>query len=169
VWTEFTCINFFNSHSGGWSPNGSTRHVGHWMAYCTCPGWLWWWRFWWNKARQGKPKYSEETYLSATLSTTNTIWPDPGANPGRRGGRPATNRLSYGAARIHLQILKGSDDGVQHTGLLFFFTFPSSGILETRKHDISENGSVSVLWCLITIFIVYFRVISRRISLVSSD
>jgi hypothetical protein len=24
--------------------------------------------------------------------------PDPGANPGRRGGKPATNRLSYGAA-----------------------------------------------------------------------
>jgi hypothetical protein len=27
----------------------------------------------------------------------------------------------------------------------FFFTFPSSGILETRKHDVSETGSVSVL------------------------
>jgi hypothetical protein len=26
-----------------------------------------------------------------------------------------------------------------------FWTFPSSGILETRKHDVSENGSVSVL------------------------
>jgi hypothetical protein len=24
--------------------------------------------------------------------------PDPSANPGRRGGKPATNRLSYGAA-----------------------------------------------------------------------
>jgi hypothetical protein len=24
---------FFNSHIGGWSPNGSTRHGGHWMAY----------------------------------------------------------------------------------------------------------------------------------------
>jgi hypothetical protein len=34
----------------------------------------------------------------ATLSTTNTTWPDPGSNPGRRGGKPATNRLSYGAA-----------------------------------------------------------------------
>jgi hypothetical protein len=28
----------------------------------------------------------------------NPIWPDPGLNPGRRGGKPATNRLSYGAA-----------------------------------------------------------------------
>jgi hypothetical protein len=33
-----------------------------------------------------------------TLSTTNPTWLDPGLNPGRRGGKPATNRLSYGAA-----------------------------------------------------------------------
>jgi hypothetical protein len=26
--------------------------------------------------------------------------PDPGLNPGRRGGKPATNRLSYGAALL---------------------------------------------------------------------
>jgi hypothetical protein len=26
--------------------------------------------------------------------------PDPDANPGRRGGKPATNRFSYGAPRI---------------------------------------------------------------------
>jgi hypothetical protein len=31
----------------------------------------------------------------------NTILPDPGLNPGCRGGKkPATNRLSYGAARV---------------------------------------------------------------------
>jgi hypothetical protein len=27
--------------------------------------------------------------------------PDPGSNPGRRSGKPAINRLSYGAACIH--------------------------------------------------------------------
>jgi hypothetical protein len=32
------------------------------------------------------------------LSTTNLTWLDPGLNPDRRGGKPATNRLSYGAA-----------------------------------------------------------------------
>jgi hypothetical protein len=32
------------------------------------------------------------------LSTTNPTWPDRGSNPGRRGGKPANNRLSYGAA-----------------------------------------------------------------------
>jgi hypothetical protein len=30
----------------------------------------------------------------------NPTLPDPGFNPGRRGGKPATNRLSYGAANI---------------------------------------------------------------------
>jgi hypothetical protein len=62
-----------------------------------CPGWLLWWRIWWNEDWQGKPKYSEEPRPSTTLSTTNPTWLDPGSNPGRRGGKPATNRLSYGA------------------------------------------------------------------------
>jgi hypothetical protein len=47
---------------------------------------------------QGKPKYSEKTFPSATLSTTNSTWSDPVSNPGRRCGKPATNRLSYGVA-----------------------------------------------------------------------
>jgi hypothetical protein len=40
----------------------------------------------------------------------NPTWPDPGLNPGRRGGKPATNRLSYGAAmqghavQVHLAV-----------------------------------------------------------------
>jgi hypothetical protein len=86
-------LGFFNSLSGGWIPTGSTRHGGHWLAY-----WLWWWRIWWNEDWQGKPKYSEKTRPRATLSTTNPTWPNPGSNPSLRGGKPATNRLSYGAA-----------------------------------------------------------------------
>jgi hypothetical protein len=50
------------------------------------------------KTGSGKPKYSEKTCPSATFSTTNPKWPDPVLNPGRRGGKPATNRLNYGAA-----------------------------------------------------------------------
>jgi hypothetical protein len=53
-----------------------------------------------NENWQGKPKYSEKTCLSATLSTTNPTWPDPGLNLGLRGGKPATNRLSYGTAWV---------------------------------------------------------------------
>jgi hypothetical protein len=56
--------------------------------------WWWLWRNWWNEDWQGKLKYSEKTCPSATLSTTNPIWLDPG----HRCGKPATNRLSYGAA-----------------------------------------------------------------------
>jgi hypothetical protein len=33
----------------------------------------------------------------------NPTWQDPGLNPGRRGGMPATNRLSYGLSKL-LQI-----------------------------------------------------------------
>jgi hypothetical protein len=57
---------------GGGVHIGFTRHVAHWMASCTCPGWLWWLRrIWWNEDWQGKLKYSEKTCPSATLSTTN--------------------------------------------------------------------------------------------------
>jgi hypothetical protein len=43
-----------------------------------------------NRSTRGK------TCPSATLSTTNPTWADPGSNPGFRGGRPATNRLNHG-------------------------------------------------------------------------
>ena len=52
----------------------------------------------WNEIDIGKPKYSGKTCPSATLSTTNPIWTDPGSNLSLRGGRPATNRLSHGTA-----------------------------------------------------------------------
>jgi hypothetical protein len=43
---------------------------------------------------QGKPKNSEKNFPDATLSTTIPTC----ANPGRRGGKPATNRFNYDAA-----------------------------------------------------------------------
>jgi hypothetical protein len=52
----------------------------------------------------GDPKYSQKICPSATLSTTNPTWPDPGTNPGRRGGKPATNRLNYDADRVILRL-----------------------------------------------------------------
>jgi hypothetical protein len=36
------------------------------------------------KIWQGKPKYSEKTYLSATLSTTKSHMTDPVSIPGRQ-------------------------------------------------------------------------------------
>jgi hypothetical protein len=50
------------------------------------------------KIGRGNRSTRRKTCPSVTLSTTNPTWPDPGSNSGRRGGKPATNRLSYGAA-----------------------------------------------------------------------
>jgi hypothetical protein len=80
----------------------SSRHVGHKLAYSICPMWLWGWSIWWYEDWQGKLKYSVKTCPSATLSITNPTWPDPGSNPGLRGGKPATNRLTM--ARPMLKI-----------------------------------------------------------------
>jgi hypothetical protein len=46
----------------------------------------------------GETEVLGENCHSPTLSTTNPTRLDKGLNPGRRGGKPATNRLSYGAA-----------------------------------------------------------------------
>jgi hypothetical protein len=77
-----------------------TWYCGHYWPIVPVPD-DWWWWVWssrWNKNWQGKPKYSEKTCPSATLSTTSLIRPDSGSNPGRHGGRPATNRLSHSTA-----------------------------------------------------------------------
>jgi hypothetical protein len=51
----------------------------------------------WNWQRKTE-ELGEKTCPSATLSTTNPTWTNPGSNPGLRGGRPAANRLSHGTA-----------------------------------------------------------------------
>jgi hypothetical protein len=40
-----------------------------------------------------------KTCPSATLSTTHPTWTAQGSNPGVRGERPATNRLSQGTTK----------------------------------------------------------------------
>jgi hypothetical protein len=49
---------------------------------------------WWNYIGRGKPKNSEKTCPSATLSTTNPTMIDPGL----RGDMPATNHLRHATA-----------------------------------------------------------------------
>jgi hypothetical protein len=53
---------------------------------------------WWNENWQEKPKYSEKICPNASLSATNPIRSDLVSNLDRSGGKPATNRLSYGTA-----------------------------------------------------------------------
>jgi hypothetical protein len=78
--------------------------------------WWWMWSNRWNENWQWKPKYSEETCPSATLFTTNRTWPDLGSNPGRRGGKLATNRLSYGTAFIAPQFRTSAPALMQRPG-----------------------------------------------------
>lgn len=49
---------------------------------------------WRNGADKRNPKYSEKTYLTATLATTKTTWIGLELNPGLPGERPATNSPS---------------------------------------------------------------------------
>jgi hypothetical protein len=85
----------------GWGETESTWYVGHCWPIVRASDDRWWlWSSRWNEDLQGTPKYSEKTCPSATLSTTDPTWPDLGSNPGRRGGKPATNRLSYGTAML---------------------------------------------------------------------
>jgi hypothetical protein len=90
----------FSFSFSGWGETESTWYVGHSWPIVPAPDDRWWlWSSWWNENWQVKPKYTEKTCPSATLSTTSPTWPDLGSNPGRRGGNPATNRLSYGTAQ----------------------------------------------------------------------
>jgi hypothetical protein len=90
--------NCFFLSSVGW--DWVSWYCSHyWLIVLAPDDRRWWlWRNWRNKDWQGKPKYLEKTWPSATLSTTNPSWLDPSSNPCRRGGKPATNRLSYGVA-----------------------------------------------------------------------
>jgi hypothetical protein len=54
---------------------------------------------------KGKPKYSEKTCPSATLSSTNPTWLDPDLKPGHRGGKSLTNLPSYGTVFLKCRTL----------------------------------------------------------------
>jgi hypothetical protein len=54
----------------------SPLYCGHFWPIVPAPdnSWGWLCSNWWNEDWQGKPKYSEKTCPSATLSTTNPTW-----------------------------------------------------------------------------------------------
>jgi hypothetical protein len=95
------CIfNFFLVSLGGvrLSPLGTS--ATNWPIVASPDNRWWLWSSRWNENWKGKPTYSEKTCPSANLSTTNPTWPALGSYSGRRGEKPATNRLSYDAAFI---------------------------------------------------------------------
>jgi hypothetical protein len=57
----------------------------------------------WNDIDRGNQKGSEKNLSQCLFIHHRSHWTDPGANPGRRGERPATNRLSHGTAKMDLR------------------------------------------------------------------
>jgi hypothetical protein len=143
-------------------------YCGHFWPIVPAPDdrWGWLWSNWWNEDWQGKTKYSEKTCPSATLSTTNPTWPDPGSNQGRRCGKTATNRLSYGAANpvvttynTSFSILKQC---IQPTECLCVFrmimTINSYGFSEQRQPvGLCSRGVTCVLRGTYWIFVRYLE------------
>jgi hypothetical protein len=80
------------------------------LAYYAFPRWYEFAERRWNDILTGENRRTRrKTCPSATLSTTNPTWIDPGAKPGLRGERPATNDLSHGTA-LHLMLVKKFPD-----------------------------------------------------------
>jgi hypothetical protein len=87
------------------------------LAYYAFPRWYEFGEQRWNDILTGENRRTRrKTCPSATLSTTNSTWIDPGANPGLRGERPATNDLSHRTAIIKVtEIFLETDMGFYYT------------------------------------------------------
>jgi hypothetical protein len=79
---------------------------------------------WWNDIHRGHRRTRTGTCPSATFSTTNPTWNDPVANPGLRGGSPATNRLSHGTS---LNSMFGMQDNNDYAAVLIFSDMQTTG------------------------------------------
>jgi hypothetical protein len=93
---QYMCVSEYNipPWSGvRLSPLGTPATIWHIVPAPDDGWWLWVCSSRWNDW-QGKPKYSKNICPSAALSSTNLTWLDLGSNPGRHGGKPATNCLS---------------------------------------------------------------------------
>jgi len=86
----------------------------------------------WNGTDRRKKSTLRKTCPSATLSTINLTWTDLGSNPGLRGERPATNRLSLTTAYSKMQI-----------NLNYIWSFSSYRAVNTPRRSY-KNHSVDV-------------------------
>jgi hypothetical protein len=73
-------------------------HVGHYWPIIPALDDRWVWSVWWNENWQGETEALGEN-LPPCYFGPPQIPHDLGSNPGSRGGKPATNRLSYGTAK----------------------------------------------------------------------
>jgi hypothetical protein len=98
---------------------------------------------WWNDADKGNTNYSEETCLSASLSTSNLTWTVQGSNLGLQGERSAT---------IHLAIAWL----IVHRNQLCVIEWETMG---GYSHGKGKSDSLSLIWDLL------FIILSKRKSL----
>jgi hypothetical protein len=112
----------------------------HQQAYCWSPGWY----GYGNDDDRENPNTVEKTCCSATLSTTNSKCPDPGANPGLSDERQATNRLSHGTT-LQRGLLPPSSglnvpEGRRHHSKERTFTEVGSPSLLLTKDPLTRHG-----------------------------
>jgi hypothetical protein len=81
----------------GGARTGSTRHVGDFWPIVPALGDSEDAEFGGIKIGRGN-RNTRRKPAPTPLCPPHIHLPDPGENPGRRGGKPATNRFSYGAA-----------------------------------------------------------------------
>jgi hypothetical protein len=89
------------------------------LAYYAFPRWYEFGERRCNDIDRGK------TCPSATLSTTNPTWIEPGSNLGLRGDRPATNAMARPGRVLHCEALESENCKIR--------TDPSSRRLKLRK------------------------------------
>jgi hypothetical protein len=111
------------------------------LPYYVFPTWYQFGERRWNSILTGENRRTRrKTCPSATLSTTNPTWIDPGANSGLRGERPATNDLRHGTALSYT--------------LVDAFETTNSSVLTWRSFRTvwleitSLNSSEIPLWCI---------------------
>jgi hypothetical protein len=87
------------SHSGGWNCVHSARRQLNSLLYLPRVTVMMDNLVEWRLA--GETEVFGENLLQCHFVHHKSHLPDPGSNPARRGGKPATNRLSYGTALIY--------------------------------------------------------------------
>jgi hypothetical protein len=105
---------------------------------------------WWNEDWQGKPKYSEKTRPAPLCPPQIPL----DQSPGRRGGRPSTNRLSYSATLypVSLNLTEmfilankkfGEEATCSYNPYIFFFKIKQVGL--KAKQAIKEGRDSQLL------------------------
>jgi hypothetical protein len=101
---------------------------------------------WWNNTDSVKPKSSEKSLSSATLSTINLTWTEMSMKMGLRGERSTTNLLSHGTAQ---RIYYGTLYHYMRSNMLMVsdHSNPDRGFSSRMQYDLCQRFLWSVVLC----------------------